>query len=242
MHACVLQKTDQIITCSCILKDRNLEFLCSAVYEQNSQDARRRLWAELEDIRGADIPWIVASDFNCMRFTHEKIGGDVLDFPAMEEFNNCLMETELSDLKWWGHKFTWWNKQTGLGKIECKSDKVLVNGPWLSSFPLSKANFLLPSVSDHSPSITTVGSSQRGKPKPFKFFDMCITHPNFLKVVKDVWDVPVDGNPIFRVAQKLKATKILLKQWNRSVFGCIDTQLKNARNEMYKIQEARRVN
>lgn len=56
---------------------------------------------------------------------------------------------------------------------------------WLSLFPLFETKFLLPGIFDHFPSITTVGRSQGGKPKPFKFFDMWIEHPTFLDVVKD---------------------------------------------------------
>lgn len=117
----------------------------------------------------------------------------------MAEFNNCLMDTDLNDLKWWGHKYTWWNKQVGLGKIECKLNRVLVNGAWLSLFASSKTNFLLPSISDHSPSITTVGRSRGVMQKPFKFFDMWIEHPTFLDVVKEAWADPASGNPLFWV-------------------------------------------
>lgn len=57
-------------------------------------------------MKGANFLWIMAGDFNCVRYDHEKIGGDVSDFFAIEEFNNCLMEAKLNDLKWWGQKFS----------------------------------------------------------------------------------------------------------------------------------------
>lgn len=109
---------------------------------------------------------------------------------------------------------------------------MLVNGLWLSLFPLSETNFLLPGISNHSPSITTVRGNHSGKPKPFKFFDMWMEHPNFLKVIKEVWEVPVARNPLFRVVQKLKTMKFKLKDWNRNVFGCFDLQLKTAREDV----------
>lgn len=65
--------------------------------------------------------------FRLILFGHEKIGGDDPDLEAIVEFNNCFHDAELNDLKWWGHKFTWWNKQEGAGKIECKLDCVLIN-------------------------------------------------------------------------------------------------------------------
>lgn len=70
---------------------------------------------------------------------------------------------------------------------------------------------------------------------------MWVEHLTFLDVVKEAWAIFVDGNPLFRVVQKLKATKVKLKEWNRVVFGMIAPQLKQTREELYKIQEARRV-
>lgn len=39
----VIQKSDQIITCLYFLKEKNLEFLCSVVYAQNSQETKQSL-------------------------------------------------------------------------------------------------------------------------------------------------------------------------------------------------------
>lgn len=51
-----------------------------------------------------------------VRYVQEKIGGERLDAEALEDVNNCVHEIEVEDLKWWGQKFTWWNKQEGAGK------------------------------------------------------------------------------------------------------------------------------
>lgn len=82
------------------------------------------------------------------------------------------MEVGLQDLKWWGHKYTWWNKQERDDKIESKLDRVLVNGEWLTEFPLSEENFLLLEIFDHSPNLVSIGEVKNGRPKPFRFFDM----------------------------------------------------------------------
>lgn len=114
----------------------------------------------------ANLPWIVLGDFNYIRFSYEKIGGDALDMDSIGEFNTCL-HVELKDMKWWGQKFTWWNKQEGNQKIECKLDRVLGNNKWNLMFPWSDANFLLPRVSDHSPSVVDTGEKKDMRPKPF---------------------------------------------------------------------------
>lgn len=61
----------------------------------------------------------------CDKRLREKCGGDSPNVNAIEEFNNCLLEAELQDVKWRGKKFTWWNKQIGKDSVECKLDGVL---------------------------------------------------------------------------------------------------------------------
>lgn len=69
----MLQKSEQMITCLCKMQNSNLEFLCSSVYGQNSQIVINNLWNELDQFRGVNVPWLVAGDFNCIRYAHEKI-------------------------------------------------------------------------------------------------------------------------------------------------------------------------
>lgn len=158
-----------------------------------------------------DKPWIVYGDFNYVRYNLERIGREKPNIQSIEDFNNSLWEAELQDLKWWGKKYTWWNKQVGNGKFEPKFHRVLVNNEWMPRFPTSDANFLLLSVFYHSPTLVHMGEVLGGFPKPFKFFDMLTQHGEFLKVVKEGWDINVNGDPLYLVVQKLKCVKSKFK-------------------------------
>lgn len=83
--------------------------MISAVYAKNSTYARQELWLQITSIV-TDKLWLLLGNFNCIRFIHEKMGGETPNLEALEDFNNCIYEAELKDLKWWGQKFTWWNK------------------------------------------------------------------------------------------------------------------------------------
>ncbi|KAF6143942.1 hypothetical protein GIB67_013252 [Kingdonia uniflora] len=39
------------------------------------------------------------------------------------------------------------------------------------------------------------------------------------RVVKDNWDQPLDGDPLFQIGSKLRCLKSWLKEWNTMVFG-----------------------
>lgn len=78
----------------------------------------------------------------------------------------------------------------------------------------------LPRISsDYSSLILFHRKSFSLKNIPFKFEEMWLTHPSFLKVVEDSWATPCTGTPQFILAQKLKILKFNLKAWNKGVFG-----------------------
>ena len=65
-------------------------------------------------------------DFNVVRFSSERLGGN-LDWPAhMEEFNECCVDAGLDDLRHTGHFLTW-SKGEGDGFLLRKLDRALVN-------------------------------------------------------------------------------------------------------------------
>lgn len=240
MKVSVVQKSEQMITCMVELKNDGRSFMCSVVYAKNSLEERKKLWEDMLGVKN-NSPWIILGDFNCIRFSHEKLGGENSNSTAVEEFNECLNDAEVEDLTWWGQKYTWWNKQEGKGKIECKLDRVLVNSEWNANFPCSDADFLLPGVSDHSPCVVDTGERKDSRPKPFRFFYMCTHHVDFLEVVKEAWEIPVSGDPLFKVVQKLKSVKMRLKKWNIETFGRMNRKVDRLRSQMFQIQDARRM-
>lgn len=44
-------------------------------------------------------------------------------------------------------------------------------------------------------------------------------HPDFLRVVEEVWNAQITGSMSFRLVTKLKNLKFKLKTWNWEVFG-----------------------
>lgn len=80
-----------------------------------------------------------------------------------------------------------------------------------------------------------MGDRPKGGPKPFWFFDIWTSYDDFRRVVKEGWDIHIIRNTMFILAQKLKFVKAKLKYWNKTVFGRVDHQVKNLRDELYKI-------
>ncbi|WMV54869.1 hypothetical protein MTR67_048254 [Solanum verrucosum] len=97
----------------------------------------------------------------------------------------------------------------------------------------------LPSVvSDHRPILLKCGDWE-SNPSYFKFENMWLEEEGFLKKVKIWWQsYSVNGTPDFILYQKLRYLKKDISNWNREVFGKIDTNRNRALEELAAIEHA----
>ena len=68
-------------------------------------------------------------------------------------------------------------------------------------------HFLPEGQFDHSPAVIMVHPNLEIGKHPFKYFKMWSNAPSFLEIVRDSWNVDVQGTLMFKVVQKLKNTK-----------------------------------
>lgn len=57
-------------------------------------------------------------------------------------------------------------------------------------------------------------------------------------MVKEGWNIQIEGSPLFQISQKLKSIKCKL----RTIFGRVDKQKDNLCEEIFKVHDARRLN
>ncbi|XP_074290951.1 uncharacterized protein LOC141617683 [Silene latifolia] len=118
--------------------------------------------------------------------------GLVVRDAEMIPFQNTMAACDLQDLKTTGAFFAWTNKQ-----------------------PSATRGVLIICLVEGS-TTTTV------RRKSFKFFNMWSRVPDFHVVVAQGWHVYYSRTPMFRLVQKLKSLKPLLKELNRSLFSDIE--------------------
>ncbi|XP_028120127.1 uncharacterized protein LOC114317570 [Camellia sinensis] len=213
-------------------------FFSTFVYAENKHELRLPLFFDLKKIalNYASHPSVFLGDFNVVRFSFEKMGGRENWSRANEVFNSMVLDSELEDLCYKGCQFTWSNKQGGGNFITSKIDRVLVNERWLTVNPNSYALFLPSGVSDHSPVIVQLGGEEAKLKKPFKFFDFWANHCDFLPSVYGVWRKYIRGSPMFRVCQKLKTLKPILKELNKKEYSEISTRVGVAKDHLLNSQ------
>lgn len=75
-------------------------------------------------------------------------------------------------------------------------------------------------VSDHCP-ISLKGENANWGPRPFRFNNCWLQHPDFIRFVDDSWaGFEVSGSCIYSFKEKLK-----IKEWNVEVYGNLDLKI-----------------
>ncbi|CDY14567.1 BnaC03g48920D [Brassica napus] len=106
-----------------------------------------------------------------------------VDTSGVDDMNLAMQEADLFEAQGKGLSFTWWNNQE-LTHISKKIDHALINQSWATKFPEGYAEFLEPHQSDHAPCLFHLPSARRRVPKPFKFYNHILDHPQFEETVR----------------------------------------------------------
>jgi hypothetical protein len=92
-------------------------------------------------------------------------------------------------------------------------------------------------ISDHSPTVITVGTLKSFGPKPFKFYNFWMEHKGFLDWVKEGWNTYVEGAPMYKLYIKLRSVKAVLKENNMVYFLNLKQRVNQARDNLTLAQK-----
>ena len=146
-------------------------------------------------------PWLLMGEFNCIANINERIG----QRPHNSELNplrRCMETCEIHDLKSTGRFFTWTNKQEVPARVLSKIDRVMGNHSWETTFPTVEAAFLPEGDFDHTPMLFHFFKQHR-RTCSFKFFNHWGKREEFLGVIQDIWNTPIQGLKSHQIIQKL---------------------------------------
>lgn len=125
--------------------------MCSIVYGLHTVETRRDLWHTLRAIGSQATPRIIAGDFHSILSCEDRVNGAPVSHHETRDFVDCMDDLALTELKSIGPYYSWSNKGVGDARIASRIDRGLVNGPWMLTLPNVAAQYLSPSLSDHSP-------------------------------------------------------------------------------------------
>ncbi|XP_062096322.1 uncharacterized protein LOC133802092 [Humulus lupulus] len=105
-------------------------------------------------------------------------------------------------------------------------------------FTSAEVHFFPEGNFDHCPLLLAVYPSYSNGLKPFRFFDMWCSHPDFNRRFLESWKEPVIGTPMYRLCVKLKRVKAILRELNKKGFGDVEISEANSRKHLLECQLA----
>ncbi|GKV48453.1 hypothetical protein SLEP1_g55266 [Rubroshorea leprosula] len=204
------------------------------IYSPCHLQGKRVLWEELGKlITSKRGNWVLGGDFNAARTVGDRAGCSGIT-REMREFDSFIHVTGLVDLPLAGRKYTW---HSANGQHRSRIDRFLVSEECLQKWNDLKQWGLGRTVSDHCPLLLKNEKIDWG-PKPFKFFDAWLEHPDCKEVISKVWkSVEVKGWKGFRLKEKLRETKKALKQWSANHTDEVDRRIIEAERIIAEMDE-----
>jgi hypothetical protein len=175
-------------------------------------------------------------DFNSILYQGEKKGGRHITSSSNRGLLGVVQDQGLIDLNFSGLAFTWSNKRSGAVNIKEKLDRALANTRWCELFPRALVKHFPPFSSDHAPIVLYTDGELTGLPKPFKFEEIWTRDETSGIVIENAWRTLVPWSPLFKVCTKIKETKKNLTKWNKEHFGIFQSRIKEAWNQLERIQ------
>lgn len=228
----LLDISDQHVT---VLVGGEAPLRVSFVYAKCLRAERLDLWNQLRTQSLSDIPWLIGGDFNTILRASEKRGGLDPDLGSIQDFQECVVDTNLSEIRYEGNEFTWCNNQTGNRRIWQRLDRVFCNGAAVVDLPELKVKHLHRMTSDHTPLLISM-SPQVPFLSRFIFQRMWMDHPDFKDMVTQIWAEEVRGSPSFKVAEKLRRLKLKLKRWNWDTFGDLNAKISHIQTKISEVE------
>lgn len=117
-------------------------------------DARRPMWRDLTVLNQAiTSPWLVMGDFNSVLLSNDRQNGNAVIDAETRDFESCVDNSKLTELKSCGHFYSWSNKGQGDSRISSRIDRAF-NLVTLIGIIFTDAivDYMNPGLFDHSPS------------------------------------------------------------------------------------------
>ncbi|KAM1135052.1 hypothetical protein FF1_044067 [Malus domestica] len=172
---------------------------------------------------------MIFGDFNEVFLASEKTSGRVCSLSQMQGFRDVVGSCNLGNLGFHGDIFTWANSV-----MKCRLDRCLANLGWRALFRRSQVIHFPPLSSDHVSILLQVQSSSvqsLQRHRQFRFKESWLQREDYAQVVAAGWAKDVFGTPSYRVYEKIKATRVKLLKWKRSL-SSVQQEIKVVRDQM----------
>ncbi|XP_070015735.1 uncharacterized protein [Nicotiana sylvestris] len=205
----------------------------TAVYGLHTVEDKKVLWQELEGIQnGIDGAWIAMGDYNAVLGVDDRKSDNPVQEVEIRDFRDFMLNNDMNELKYIGRKFTWTNSH-----VWSKIDRAIINAEWMTIMKQLEVVVMEPFISDHTPLCLYYEEKSKDSPKPYRFYNYVVEHPELQKVVEKAWNTSNKWQGMERVWQKLKVVKQELKKMHTEEFKKVRDTVQTIRKQLQETQE-----
>jgi hypothetical protein len=159
-----------------------------------------------------NTPWMLAGDFNMIRYSYEKNNNNFRISEA-ESFSDCINDLCLIELPLLDRRYTWSNRRA-TPTLE-RLDRVFINLAWDEILPSTILSSLTRRTSDHVPLKIDISTSIP-KSKLFRFENYWVQNAGFRDKAASTWNCQTDNSePAAIITAKLKKLAMLSRTGGR---------------------------
>lgn len=177
-------------------------------------------------------PVIVGGDFNTIVRVDERTGGNGRLSPDSLSFGNWINEMLLIDMGFKGNQFTWKRGKEERFFVAKRLDRILCCAQSRLKWQEATVMHLPFLSSDHSAMYLQLGPKARlDARRPFRFEAAWLSHPSFKELLLASWDPNLDTR------NALGKLSVVLRMWNKEVFGDVNRRKEALVKEIKEVQE-----
>lgn len=162
---------------------------------------------------------------------------DLKDKPL--SFREFVEDCDLTDLRYFGQKYTWCNRRSTQYKVWEKLNHFLVNSAWMNVFSTTRVTNGVMFYYDHSPIWVDLERNMVNQRvvKPFRFEAMWVDDDVCENIIKGVWEKNLNLSTLSDISSLIKDCGQELELWNKNAFGNVQKQLSKVQVNLKVLHE-----
>lgn len=236
VHVSDMEEHEQAVVCQVLDIQVGITQRLVVVYALNTIEQMRELWSFVEMVAQRTGPTLIGGDFNAILRSEDRFQGDSVTTADVMDFQNCLQQAALQEVRAVGAVYTWTNNQEGANRICSNIDRCFANKEWLEQYVNVVVERLEKGVSDHCPQLLKF-EVDRPKQGLFKFYNVIASHEHFEQIVADGWRRQRSSNLLLDVWLKCQQLKEPLKALNTTWYKNTSERIEKMRQDLKACQQ-----
>ena len=197
------------------------------------------MWSLLRDLhQQADMPWVVAGDFNEAMWSFEHFSETPRSAGQMIYFRDVLEVCGLGDLGFAGLPYIYDNRPAGRANVKVRLDRVVANNTWCDMFSEAKVQHLVAPSSDHFAILLRCVLEelvQQSGRRCRQYEVMWERDPSLPEVIMNTW---IDLGSLLNlgdIAVGLGTMMRKLQDWSRKKFGNVIKEINKSHTRLEEL-------